>query len=75
MQVLTIKVEPQAHRDEVKQISPTEYEVAVTAPAKEGKANKQVIKNLARFFNTSPSNLIVSKGERWNTKTILFLDD
>ncbi len=74
MKILTVTVEPQAKRDEVKQKSQTEFHVSTSAPAKEGKANKQVIKNLARFLRTSPSNLIVSKGERWNTKTILFID-
>ncbi len=74
MKAITLTVHPSARRDEVKQISASEFNVSTTAPAKEGKANKQVIKLLARFLNTSPSNLIVAKGERWNTKTILFLE-
>ncbi len=74
MQVLSISVKPQAKRDEVVRTGEGQYSVATTQPAREGKANKQVIKLLARFLNTSPSKLIVTKGERWNDKTILFLD-
>lgn len=74
MNALTITVQPQARRDEVKKVSETEYTISTTQPAKEGKANKHVIKLLARFLQTSPSKLIVTKGERWNTKTILFMD-
>jgi uncharacterized protein len=74
MEVLTIQVNPFASRDEVKKISDTEYEVSTVAPPEKGKANKQVVKLLARFFNMSPSKLIITKGERWNTKTILKMD-
>lgn len=74
MKALTVTVQPQARKDEVTKVSDTEYNVSTTQPAKEGKANKHVVKLLARYFNCSPSKLIVSKGERWNTKTILLLD-
>ena len=74
MKILTINVKPQSSRDEVIETSSTEFQVNTTAPAKEGKANKQVIKLLAHHFHTSPSNLVVSKGERWNVKTILLLE-
>lgn len=74
MQVFTINVKPQARLDEVKLTSPNCLDVSTTRPAKEGKANKHVIKLLARYLKVSPSKLIVSKGERWNTKTILLID-
>lgn len=74
MKALTITVHPGARRDEVKQLGDTEYNISTTAPAKEGKANKQVIKLLSRFLNVSPAQLLVAKGERWNIKTILLLD-
>lgn len=74
MKAYTITVHPGARRDEVTKISEDEYKIATTAPAKEGKANKQVIKLLARHLNTSPSHLIVAKGERWNTKTVLQIE-
>ncbi len=73
MIALTVTVHPSARRDEVKKLTDTEFNVSTTAPAKEGKANKQAVKLLARHLNVSPSQLLVAKGERWNTKTILLL--
>ena len=74
MKVLTIRVQPSSKRDEVTLTGNDSYDVSTPQSAKEGKANKQVIKNLARYLHTSPSQLIVSKGEKWNEKTILWLD-
>jgi uncharacterized protein (TIGR00251 family) len=74
MTVLQITVEPQARLDEVVATGKDMYTVKTTKPAKEGKANGHMIKLLAHFFNVSPSKLIISKGERWNEKTVLLMD-
>ncbi len=74
MKILHITVKPSSSRDEVEEVSPSEFTIRTPAPAKEGKANKEVIKLLARHLHVSPASLMVSKGERWNEKTILLLD-
>ncbi|PWU24341.1 hypothetical protein C5B42_00035 [Candidatus Cerribacteria bacterium 'Amazon FNV 2010 28 9'] len=74
MTILTIHVKPRSSRDDVKKIGTNEFEVSTVAAPEEGRANDQVMKLLARYFNTSPSKLVVTKGERWNDKTILLMD-
>lgn len=74
MQVLKIKVIPGSTHDEVKEIAKSEFHINTPAPIKDGRANKEAIKLLARHLHVSLSSLIVSKGERWNEKTILLVD-
>lgn len=74
MKVFTVTVHPGSKRDVVEKVSSEEYKISTVAPAKEGKANKMVIKLLANHLKVSASKLLVTKGERWNTKTILQLE-
>lgn len=74
MEVLNIHVKPQAKRDSVTRTGESAYEVSTTAAPLKGKANKQVVKLLAHFFNISPSKLLITKGERWDDKTIIKMD-
>jgi len=74
MRVLTVTAKPHAKRDEVGALGNDNYEISTTREAKEGKANAQVLKLLAKHLNVSPSKLIMAKGERWNTKTFLLTE-
>lgn len=74
MKVLQVKVIPGSTRDEVTEVSSAEFHINTPAPAKDGRANKEAVKLLARHLHVSLSSLVVSKGERWNEKTILLLD-
>jgi uncharacterized protein len=75
MIVLTVHVKPQSPRDEVVQMGELEYEVRTTATALKGKANKAMIKILAKHLRLSPSHLLIAKGERWNDKTVLVTEE
>ena len=44
--------------------------VKVSTPAKEGKANKSLIKMLAEYFSVSKSRVIILKGENSRNKVI-----
>lgn len=74
MQVLTVLVVPRASRERVVQESPTTFRVYVTQPATKGKANKAMLKALAKHLQVRPGDLILSKGERFNEKTVLLTE-
>lgn len=71
MQILSVKVIPQSARDRVEQIGPTAYKVHVTQSAFKGKANKVMIKLLASHLKIPASQLIISRGDRSNDKTVI----
>jgi len=75
MRVLTIMVIPRAKIERVIQETPTSFKVYVTQPAEKGKANKAMLRVLARYLQVRNSDLILSKGERYNEKTVVLLDD
>lgn len=51
-------------------LDPNVFEVWVTAPAAEGKANAAVIKLLAKYFNVAKSCIEVVRGEGSRRKFI-----
>lgn len=75
MTVLSIKVIAQANRRFVESTGPQSYKVHVTAPAQKGKANKEMIKLLAKHLGVTPAHLIISRGDRSNEKTVLVLEE
>ena len=50
MRALSVKVIPGASRNEVTLLSTDSYKVYVTAPAEKGKANKAMIRTLAKHL-------------------------
>lgn len=46
------------------------YKIHLTNPAKEGKANKELIKLLANYFNISKSRITIQKGLKSHHKII-----
>ncbi len=50
------------------------YLVRVTPPAREGKANKALLKVISRYFHLSPSKVILTKGATARIKEITLLD-
>jgi uncharacterized protein (TIGR00251 family) len=75
MYSLHVQVIPQARRNDVIPISDTEYKVYVTAPAQKGKANKEMLKLLAKHLHLPVSHLLIARGDRSNAKTVLVLDE
>ena len=65
-----IKVTPRAGKNEVLKISDGEYKVKVTAPPEKGKANEEVIKLLADYFNVSKSSISIIGGKSTRVKLI-----
>lgn len=75
MQVLNIHVIPGSSRERIVEEDPTTFRVYVTQPAAKGKANKAMLHALAQYLHVRPGDLILSKGERFNEKTVLLMDD
>ncbi len=75
MQVLSVTVVPSASRNEVLSLGQDNYKVYVTSPAQKGKANKEMLKQLSKFFHIPVSHLIISRGDRSNNKTVLVLEE
>ena len=46
-------------------------EIKVLSPAKDNKANLDVIKTISNFFETSPSDVFVLTGKKKREKTVL----
>lgn len=75
MRVLSVKVIPKASRNEVTQLSKDSFKVYVTSVAEKGKANKSMLRLLAKHLGLPPSHLMISRGDRSNDKTVLVLEE
>jgi uncharacterized protein len=67
---ITIRVKPNARKNEVKPIDAGNYIVSVTAPPVEGKANDKVIEVLAEYFGKPKRCISLVHGETGKTKVI-----
>ncbi len=57
-----VKVKPKAHAVKTVSIDANHYEVSVTVPPEDGKANEAVIEELAGYFDTAKSNVRLVSG-------------
>ena len=70
---ITIRVKPNARKNEVKQIDTRNYIVSVTAPPVEGRANEKVVEVLAEYFGKPKRCVILLRGETGKIKVIEIL--
>jgi uncharacterized protein (TIGR00251 family) len=68
-----LKVKPKAKEARVVKVDATHYQVYVTQPLEKGKANKQIIKLLAEYFNVSSSKIRIFFGEKIREKMVEIL--
>ena len=66
----SIRVKANARKNEVKQIDPDSYEVRVTAPPVDGKANEKVIEVLADYFGKPRRCVRILKGATSKVKIV-----
>lgn len=59
---LSVVVTPGARQARVERIDGTSLRVAVTAPAREGRANAAVVRAVAEFLNVAPSWVRIVRG-------------
>jgi len=67
---ILVKIKPGSKVNEVKENGERRYSVKVKAPAKENKANMELLKTLSEFFGAAVSQIHISRGRRSRTKII-----
>ena len=65
-----VKIHPKTSQNKIVKNSENEYEVWVTAPPVDNKANDMLIKVLAKYFNMPKSSLKIIGGKTAKTKII-----
>ncbi|PIR94468.1 hypothetical protein COT97_01280 [Candidatus Falkowbacteria bacterium CG10_big_fil_rev_8_21_14_0_10_39_11] len=67
---ITIKVTTNAKKVEVIKLDRANYQVKLVSTPIEGKANAELIKILAKYFNTAKSNINIVQGIRAKIKIV-----
>jgi hypothetical protein len=72
--ILKIKIQPNSKKNEILEkieINGEEYQkIKINAPAVDNKANKELIKFLAKEFNVAKSNMKIIRGEKNSLKVL-----
>jgi len=68
--IFNIKVQPRSAKTEVIGVHDNILKVKVTSAPEGGKANKQVIELISRYFNVKKSSVKIIKGETSSLKLI-----
>lgn len=70
MKRLFVKVTTRAPKNEITECEGDFLKIKITAPPAKGKANKELIKFLARHFKIAQSAISIIKGEKSRNKVI-----
>jgi uncharacterized protein (TIGR00251 family) len=70
MKYLKIKVTPNAKKNEIIESSNNFMRVKINASPEKGRANKELIKFLAKHLNIKKSAILIKSGEKSRTKII-----
>jgi uncharacterized protein (TIGR00251 family) len=65
-----VKVQARARKAAIERLSPEEFRIKVTAPPVRGAANREVIKQLARYLDVPPSSVEIVKGKTSTQKLL-----
>ncbi|MHA1905910.1 MAG: DUF167 domain-containing protein [Candidatus Thorarchaeota archaeon] len=69
---LRVLVRPNSgNRDFIESFSDTELVINLKGPAREGKANTELVKKMAKVLGTSTGNLSIASGHKSREKTLL----
>ena len=67
---LLVKVKPNALENSIRQFEDGTWIAEVKAPPKDGKANRALIKVIAKQFNVTKSQVSIRRGKSGQTKLI-----
>ena len=65
-----VKVKTKAKIKKLIKIDETHYVISISAPPEKGKANKEIVKTLAKRFDVSISKVQIFSGEKSKEKII-----
>ena len=71
MRSILVEIKPNSRQNKVEKITDNVYKVRLTAPPKDGKANKQLIEILADYFKIAKSRVVIKAGKTSKTKVIV----
>ena len=66
--LIKIRVTPNSSKNEIIEHTGNFMKIRINAVPKKGKANKELIKFLAKYFNVSKSSIIIKSGEKKKEK-------
>jgi len=69
--IIAIRVSPRGSRSEILGVKDGRLRIKTTAPPTDGRANKDVIRQLAKLFKVPPSRVTLKKGATGRNKTFL----
>ena len=72
--ILTCRVHPNAPHNRIEKIQDDQLIVRLNSPPVEGKANKALLKLLAKTLHVAPSRLTLIQGDKSRTKVIAIQD-
>lgn len=67
---ISVKVKPGAKENEIEKIGENDFKISVKEPAKEGRANRAVIKALAKHLGISQSSVKIISGLKSKNKMV-----
>ncbi|MBD3414348.1 MAG: YggU family protein [Candidatus Aminicenantes bacterium] len=67
---ISVKVSPRSQETGINRIGDRDFKVKVKAPPEKGKANKEVIEVVARYFKVPKSQVRIVRGHKNRKKTI-----
>lgn len=62
LRTITVFVKPNAKHARIVRVAQHQYDVALNALPREGKANKKLVKVLAEYFSVAPSAVRIASG-------------
>ena len=68
---LLVEVRPNSKHFKIEEIAGGVYKIHLTAPATEGKANKQLIGVLSDYFGVAKSLISIKAGKSSKTKVVI----
>jgi uncharacterized protein len=71
MKNLLVEVKPNCKNLKLEMITDSVYKLHLTAPAKDGKANKQLIEVLADHFKVAKSLITIKSGQSSRNKHVI----
>ena len=72
--VVAIRVQPRGSRSEIQGVKDGRLRIKTTAPPTDGKANKDVVRQLAKAFGVPPSSVTLKSGSSNRNKTFEITD-
>jgi uncharacterized protein (TIGR00251 family) len=67
---ILVRVRPNARKNEIIRLDETSFQVHVTAPPAEGRANEKVIELLAEFFRKPKRSITILRGRSSRDKIV-----